>query len=140
MVVLLLLFMATQDDFQQFLVSSSEPPKQFSEIPPPLPPTISKTPTGFDPMERIDLEGQAYRGLSGGGAPWWVIITGWCVFGLPLVGMVVLALVTGDFALFAAAPFAMIAFVILARGTKAKLADQREKAARLARRKRAMRE
>jgi len=40
-----------------------------------------RLPSGFDPMGEIYLRGQAYRRLSGGKAKWWVLISGWIIFG-----------------------------------------------------------
>lgn len=38
-------------------------------------------PSGNDPMGRVYLEGRLYRGLAGGRIPWWVLISGWVIFG-----------------------------------------------------------
>src|ERR671933_1700965 len=52
-------------------------------------PHQEKIPSGYDPMGEIYLRGRAYRGLSGGSAPWWVIISSWLIFGgLALVVLV----------------------------------------------------
>ncbi len=112
----------------------------YIEVPPPLPPTISKAPTGLAPMERIALEGQAYRGLSSGRSPWWVIIGGWVFLGLPGLVFAFFAVISGDLVLLLALGFPVVLFVILWRGTQAKLAAQRENRQRQARRKMAMKD
>ncbi len=45
--------------------------------------TVEKLPSGFEPMGQIRLEGRAYRKLSQGGVPWWMIITSWVAIALP---------------------------------------------------------
>ena len=40
-----------------------------------------KIPSGYDPMGEIYLRGRAYRSLSSGRIPWWVIISSWLFFG-----------------------------------------------------------
>ncbi|PSB05162.1 hypothetical protein [Merismopedia glauca] len=40
-----------------------------------------RVPNGYDPMGQVYLEGRAYRGFGGGSTPWWVIISGWMIFG-----------------------------------------------------------
>jgi hypothetical protein len=46
-------------------------------------PYQERIPSGYDPMGEIYLRGRAYRSLSGGTIPWWVLISGWIIFGLP---------------------------------------------------------
>jgi hypothetical protein len=136
--------MSDRTEFQNFLEkeeSSSNPSKEtFTEIPPPLPPRIDKALAGYSPMEQIEIEGQVYRGLTSGHIPWWVILSGWIVFGLPCLGVVIVAVTSGD--LYLLLPFIPVFIVlwIVWRGTQAKRAAEREKAQRIARRRGAMRE
>ncbi len=125
--------MTSPNEFQDYLGgNSSTASPLFVEIPPPLPPVIEKTPTGFSPMERIELEGQAYRGLASGHIPWWVMISGWVIFGLPCVAALIMAVVMGELGILGVvAPFIVI-FWIMWRGTQAKLAYDKEQAQRKA--------
>jgi hypothetical protein len=86
------------------------------------------------------LEGRAYRGLSGGRMPWWVIISAWIIFGLPCLVITLIAATSGDLSLLAVLAFPAIILIVLWRGTQAKISNQREIAERKARRKRDMRE
>ena len=53
-------------------------------IPPELPnPYPDILPSGFEPMEAIQLRGHTYRNLATGVIPWWIIITSWIVEGIP---------------------------------------------------------
>lgn len=76
-------------------------------------------------MERIELEGKAYRGLASGAQPWWVIISGWIMFGLPSIGIGIWAIAAADAALWGTAVIGIIILWILYRGTRAKLAAQK---------------
>lgn len=44
----------------------------------------SRNPSGFTPMETVQLEGQAYRQVSSGRSPWWVLFTLFFLLGIPL--------------------------------------------------------
>lgn len=122
--------MTDQNDYQSYLQdSSAQPPKLFTEEPPPLPPIIAKAPTGFAPMERIALEGKAYRGLASGSQPWWVIITGWVMFGLPCLAVVIGLGAAGGLGVEVVGAIAICGFFfsIMYRGTRAKLKQQQIK-------------
>jgi hypothetical protein len=136
--------MSDRNEFQSFLEpkeSSSSPSQEiFTEIPPPLPPQISKAPMGFSPMEQIELEGRAYRGYASGQMPWWVLLWGWIVFALPSLAIAVLAVTSGDLSLLLPISPVVVILWILWRGTQAKLAIARTQAQRQARRRQDMRE
>jgi hypothetical protein len=133
--------MPEPDDFERFLEDQSIDPAQlFTDVPPPLPPSVEKAPSGHTPMGQITLEGQAYRSLSGGKMPWWVIISAWIIFGLPCLAITIIAATSGDLTLLVMLAFPAIILMVLWRGTQAKIASQREQAERKARRKRDMRE
>jgi hypothetical protein len=136
--------MSDRNEFQSFLEpeeSSSSPSQEiFTEIPPPLPPQISKAPMGFSPMEQIELEGRAYRGYASGQMPWWVLLSGWIVFALPSLAIAVLAVTSGDLSLLLPISPVVVILWILWRGTQAKLAIARTQAQRQARRRQDMRE
>ncbi|MDZ8083370.1 MAG: hypothetical protein RMX35_30435 [Nostoc sp. DcaGUA01] len=40
-----------------------------------------RIPSGYDPMGEIYLRGRAMRTMSSGRMPWWVLISGWILFG-----------------------------------------------------------
>jgi|SRR5919202_4534122 hypothetical protein len=83
--------MNENDEAKQFFGNEElDEGKLFIEVPAePKPHYQEKIPSGYDPMGEIYLRGRAYRGLSGGSAPWWVIISSWLIFGgLALVVLV----------------------------------------------------
>jgi hypothetical protein len=140
--------MSDRNEFQRYL----EPPGQASEgasnlskevfidIPPPLPPPIQKAPMGLSPMEQIELEGIAYRGFASGQIPWWLIWSGWVVFGWGYLFIVMAMVTSADLALLPLLVTSVVPFWIMWRGTQAKLASDRAKAQRQARRRQDMRE
>ncbi|MGD1863526.1 MAG: hypothetical protein ACFB0D_03120 [Phormidesmis sp.] len=126
------------DEYKQFFTDVETADQQrFTEVPPSPPPAIEKAPSGLAPMSRIELEGRAYRGLASGGMPWWVLIAGAVVLMVPSVAMVIVA---GDPLLLLALVPMVLPMMIVWRGVSAKLAAQKEKAARQARRRRDMRD
>lgn len=132
--------MTERNEFQPFFEdSSAQNCPIFIEVPPPLPPTIEKAPLGYDPMERIALEGRAYRSLASGHQPWWVMVLGWLIFGLPLVMVAVFAVAAGDPIVLGAAVMPAIFLLIMWRGTQAKRSQQREREQRRAKYREGMR-
>jgi hypothetical protein len=85
------------------------------------PPYQERIPSGYDPMGEIYLRGRAYRSLSGGTIPWWVLISGWLVFGLPALLVLIAAIASLSLAILPALAVAAIPLLILGRGTLAKL-------------------
>jgi hypothetical protein len=83
-------------------------------------PYPDRLPSGFDPMQSIGLEGGAFRGLARGRIPWWVLITGWMIFGG--FGLLTLTLAITS-SILSSLPLILIngiPLVILWRGTAAK--------------------
>ncbi|NJR50503.1 MAG: hypothetical protein HC780_13975 [Leptolyngbyaceae cyanobacterium CSU_1_3] len=71
-------------DFSAFDADPELIRKRHISVPPPTQSVkIEQRPFGFTPMGGVDIEGQVYRGLSRGRAPWWVILTSWVVLGVP---------------------------------------------------------
>ena len=150
--------MTDQNEFSAFLEGAAIPNRSnvpvetasrplYVEVPPLPPPKIEKASAGYAPMERIALEGQAYRGLASGSQPWWVIITGWVIFGVPCVSVLVVTAslfsLGGGMAVLAmlgAIALCTVYLWIMYRGTKAKLAHQREQQQRRAKYQRELRE
>ena len=125
----------SKNNFRQFLADPDKVEPQFTEVPPPLPPAIAPTPSGYAPMSRIELEGRSYRGLVSGDVPWWVLITGSVMLIVPSFAMV---LVEGSWLLLILSPLLALPIAIVWRGFRAKLLHQKERKQRLARRIRDM--
>jgi len=79
-----------------------------------------KIPSGYDPMGEIYLRGRAYRGLAGGRIPWWVLISGWIIFGGVALLILISAIASLSFEMLPALIFVCIPLIILLRGTLAK--------------------
>ncbi|MEA5593144.1 hypothetical protein [Rivularia sp. UHCC 0363] len=123
--------MSENDEFKQFLPDAEFEPEQIVYSVPPndQPLDREKMPSGYDPMGRIKLEGIAFRGLAAGRIPWWVLITGWFVFGIVTFAMLIpaIALFASDLImLLPTLVISSIPFVILWRGTAAKLSVKKK--------------
>jgi hypothetical protein len=90
-------------------------------------PKPDRLPSGFDPIQSIGLEGRAFRGLAGGRIPWWVLITGWIIFGGFAFLTLSLVLQSGVLPNFLILLVNAIPIVILWRGTAAKFTVDRHK-------------
>jgi hypothetical protein len=90
-------------------------------------PYPDRLPSGFDPIQSIGLEGRAFRGLAGGRIPWWVLITGWVIFGGFALLTLNLAMTSGVFPILLILFINAIPIVILWRGTAAKFTINRHK-------------
>src|ERR687885_580128 len=84
-------------------------------------PYQERIPSGYDPMGEIYLRGRAYRNLSGGTIPWWVLISGWLIFGSPVLLILIAAITSQSLDLLLPLVFAAIPLLILWRGTLSKL-------------------
>jgi hypothetical protein len=121
--------MRDNDERDRYLPDrKSEKDRLFVEIPAETKnPYPEKLPSGYDPIQSIRLEGRAFRGLAGGRIPWWVLITGWVIFG----GLALLSLSLAIGSGFSArSPLLLlngIPIAILWRGTAAKLLAERHK-------------
>jgi hypothetical protein len=93
-------------------------------------PYQERIPSGYEPMGEIYLRGRAFRGLAGGRIRWWVLISGWILFG----GLAMLTLITAiASASFGALPVLIILaipIIILWRGTTTKLSTEKHKGRR----------
>jgi hypothetical protein len=104
----------------------SEKDKLFVEIPAETKsPYPEKVPSGYDPIQSIKLEGRAFSGLAGGRIPWWVLITGWVIFGSLALLSLGLAIPSGFLASLPLLFINGIPIAILWRGTTAKLSGAR---------------
>jgi hypothetical protein len=90
-------------------------------------PKPDRLPSGFDPIQSIGLEGRAFRGLAGGRIPWWVLITGWIIFGGFALLTLTLAITSGILSSLPLIVINGIPIIILWRGTAAKFKVNRDK-------------
>lgn len=120
-----LLAMTDEDGFNQFLPEErSNKDKHVVEIPAePMPLQLDRLPSGYEPMGEIQLRGRAWGGLARGRAPWWVLITSWAIWA-GFVWLMVYAMFTASFMFLIPLAIAIPPFLILLRGTRAKLASQ----------------
>lgn len=94
------------------------------EIPAEQPIYPERMPTNFDPMGEIQLRGQAYRGLAGGQIPWWILISGWAVFGCIAGVLLHAAIQAASLTLWILFIIMVIPLLILGRSTVAKLSSR----------------
>ncbi|MGF1523502.1 MAG: hypothetical protein ACFBSF_14395 [Leptolyngbyaceae cyanobacterium] len=120
-------------------MSSKDEPRQFFEHPPSendrlfvevpadrLSPYPDKIPNGYDPMGEIYLRGRASRNIASGGIPWWVLITGW-MFLTGSVLLILMAAIAAGPVFLAYLFLTAIFWIILWRGTNAKLKRRRRR-------------
>jgi hypothetical protein len=79
--------------------------------------------SGYDPMGQIYLRGRTYRSLAGGRIRWWVLISGWIVFGGIALLLLTVTIVSGSLAFLLPLVLATIPIWIVLRGTLAKLSS-----------------
>lgn len=117
------------DDYNQFLPGDNlNSEKIFFEVPAaPKPPYQERIPSGYDPMGEIYLRGRASRSLASGRISWWVLISGWLFFGGLALFTLIPAITSGEFSFLPALAIIAIFFVILWRGTVAKLSIKKRK-------------
>jgi hypothetical protein len=123
--------MSNNDEYKQFFPDDKlklERERIVVEVPAdPKPPYQEKIPSGFDPMSEIYLRGRAFRGLAGGKIPWWVLISGWIMFGGLTLLILIPTLTSAAFGLLPVLAIASIPLVILWRGTVAKFSTEKHK-------------
>ncbi|GAB4328918.1 MAG: hypothetical protein OHK0047_15470 [Leptolyngbyaceae cyanobacterium] len=95
------------------------------EIPTEQPVHPERVASGFDPMGEIQLRGQAYRGLAGGRTPWWILISGWVIFGCIAAVLLYAAIQSASLTIWILFIVMVIPLFILGRGTAAKLSNRR---------------
>jgi hypothetical protein len=118
--------MNDNDDFNRFLPDGKPDEDKLSVeiLAEQQPVSHERLPSGFDPMGEIHLRGQAYRGLAGGRVPWWILISGWIIFGL-ITAVILHAVITASsLTAWILLAIALIPLVILWRGTAAKLSGR----------------
>jgi len=90
-------------------------------------PYHERIPSGYDPMGEIYLRGIAYRGLAGGRIPWWVLISGWVVFGGLALLVLIAAIASASFEMLSALIIVGTPVIILLRGTLAKRSFEKQR-------------
>jgi hypothetical protein len=116
--------MSNNDEPENFFVQDSNftRDKIKVEIPAPEEPTYQqRIPSGYDPMGEIYLRGRAMRSMSSGRIPWWVLISGWVLFGGLFLLLVSTAITSISLALIPGLIISGISLLIVLRGTVAKL-------------------
>jgi len=105
--------------------SDREPNEIFIEVPStPHYPYPEIIPSASDPMGEIQIRGHALRTLGGGNVRWWVLISGWLMFGTIFLVTVSLVLFSQSYVLIFPLAIAAIPLFPLWRGTAKKLARQ----------------
>jgi hypothetical protein len=114
--------MAEQNEFNDYL--PEQKPEEYSiEVPADQAPlNLDRVPSGNDLMGRIEQRGIAYSRLSRGLAPWWVLISGWVVFGGLALGLLKMGL-AGSIVSWVLLVIVILPLIILAQGTLAKLSS-----------------
>jgi hypothetical protein len=120
---------SAQGDRHPYLNDNSlDEDKIFIEIPAEQRPVdYERLPSGFDPMGEIYLRGRAYRGISGGRTPWWVLISGWIIFGGIFVLCLSAAFVSQSIGMIFPLLLSGILVLIVLRGTLAKLSHRQHR-------------
>lgn len=125
-----LLVMTEENGFNSFLPEKRKKDDLFVEIPAQQTPPPDRIPSGFDPMGEIELRGRASGRLAGGQVPWWVLISGWIMFGILAFAIVHVAIASSFRAGWFLLAVAAILLVILLRGTTAKLTVKKRRSRR----------
>jgi hypothetical protein len=104
----------------------NDKPKKLSiEIPPDRPLPYDRIPSSFEPMGEIQLRGRIFQRFTSGQIPWWVLITGWVIFGFSAAVIAHFAFTTSFWAGVIPLAIAIIFLIIFWRATAAKLARGR---------------
>lgn len=120
--------MSKKDEYQQFFQKDISDDPIVYEVPAdPKPLYQGKIPSGYDPMGEIHLRGRAYRGLAGGRIPWWVLISGWIMFGSCFLMVLIPMVMSAAWSLLPIFIFISLPIIILWRGTASKLAARKHK-------------
>jgi hypothetical protein len=99
------------------------PDEIFIEVPStPHYPYPERIPSAADPMGEIHIRGRALRTLGSGNVRWWVLISGWLMFGT--IFLITAAIAIGSLSYVLIFPLAITAIPLfpLWRGTMVKLA------------------
>ncbi|MBD2138709.1 hypothetical protein H6F32_14205 [Anabaena sp. FACHB-1237] len=102
--------------------------KLFVDIPDEqISPDYDRIPNGYDPMGEIYLRGRAFRSMAGGRIPWWVLISGWILFGSMNLLILLLVIVSQSFAPLVLLVITLLPVIILWRGTFNKISSRKRR-------------
>jgi hypothetical protein len=102
--------------------------KLFVDIPDEqISPDYDRIPNGYDPMGEIYLRGRAFRSMAGGRIPWWVLISGWILFGSMNLFILLLVIVSQSFAPLILLVITLLPVIILWRGTFNKISSRKRR-------------
>ncbi|BAT55038.1 hypothetical protein NOS3756_40160 [Nostoc sp. NIES-3756] len=84
-----------------------------------------KIPSAYDPIGNIYVEGRAMRTMSSGTMPWWVLFSGWVLFGGLFFLVLGAAISSLSLALIPSLIISGVPVLIVLRGTLAKLSAKK---------------
>jgi hypothetical protein len=100
-----------------------QPQEIFIEVPPtPHYPYPERIPSASDPMGEIQIRGRALRTLGGGNVRWWVLVSGWLIFGTIFLITALVVIFSQSFLLILPLAIAAIPLFPLWKGTAKKMA------------------
>jgi hypothetical protein len=107
-------------------MNNKNPDNLFIEIPPTQhSPYQDRVPSALNPMGEIYLRARVLRTLGGGNVRWWVLISGWLMFGGGFLAIAWIMISTQSYASIFQLAITAIPLVSLWRGTAKKLAQRR---------------
>ncbi len=87
-------------------------------------PYVDRIPSSYVPMGEIYLRGRSYRSLASGRVPWWVLISGWVIYGSLILSAIIPLLISGEIQYLPLLGLTAIPLWILWRGTMAKFSPK----------------
>jgi hypothetical protein len=117
--------MNENDEFDPFFPEESKENLAIEVPAEETPMGYDRIPSGYEPMGEIQLRGRVFSRLAGGQVAWWVLITGWIIFGSLALGLAYIAIALSSWTAWLFLAIAAIPLLLLGRGTKAKLSDKR---------------
>lgn len=121
---------SASDQFKQYLPDENnlDKDKLSIEIPAEQHPTqYDRVPSGYEPMGEIQLRGRIFSGLAAGQTHWWVLISGWFIFGFITALLLHAAIATLKLTAWMLLAVSIIPLFVLLKGTIAKLAADRRR-------------
>jgi hypothetical protein len=105
-----------------------EPDQIYIQVPlTPHYPYPERIPSASDPIGSIHVRGRAFRTLGGGNVRWWVLISGWLMFGSIFLSVASIALFSPSYGLILPLAITLLPLFPLWRGTANKLVQRRYK-------------
>jgi hypothetical protein len=84
-----------------------------------------RIPSAYDPIGNIYVEGRAMRTMSSGTMPWWVLFSGWVLFGGLFFVLLGVAISSLSLALIPSLIISGVPVLVVLRGTLAKLSTRK---------------